>query len=73
MMVNPAAGADSGNNRTPRRCANSPGHGRHPVEGIDMADHTTGWVTFQTIRTAGGQVLLVQKRDGSTRTIVTIR
>lgn len=32
------------------------------------ADEPAGWVTFQTIRTAGG-VFLVQKRDGSTRTI----
>ena len=35
-----------------------------------MPDHTTGWVTFQTIRTAGGHVLLVQKHpNGSSRTI----
>lgn len=31
---------------------------------------TTGWVTFQKIRVPGGRTLLVQKRDGCTRTIV---
>jgi hypothetical protein len=40
------------------------------LEGIDMIDHTV-WVTYSTIRLRDGRVLLVQKNDGSTRSVIT--
>jgi hypothetical protein len=36
-----------------------------------MLDLTTGWVTYYKIPLPDGRVILVQKRDGSTRTIIT--
>lgn len=34
-----------------------------------MNDHTAGWVTYSRVRMPDGRIALVQKRDGSTRTI----
>lgn len=36
-----------------------------------MPDLTTGWITYYRIRLADGRTVLVQKRDGATRHIVT--
>jgi len=35
-----------------------------------MQDSTTGWVTFQKIPLHDGRVIVVQKKDGESRTVI---
>jgi hypothetical protein len=56
----------------PQRCLNSLGPGRHLMRGTDNMNLMTadGWVTFYTVAGPGRTTMLIQKRDGATRTIL---